>query len=59
MDVITETNQISLIRPSPYYWRVILDNPPLNLMTPEFVVEFRAIMTAIETDEQVRVESAG
>ncbi|HEX9606286.1 MAG TPA: enoyl-CoA hydratase/isomerase family protein [Gemmatimonadaceae bacterium] len=34
---------------------MIFDNPPLNLMGPEFVLEFREIMTAIETDEQVKV----
>jgi len=34
---------------------VIFDNPPLNLMGPEFVLEFREIMAAIETDEQVKV----
>jgi enoyl-CoA hydratase/carnithine racemase len=51
----TKTPQIRLSRPSPAYWRVTFDNPPLNLMGPEFVVEFGEIMTAIETDEQVRV----
>src|ERR1700726_5351000 len=40
---------------SPSCWRVIFDNPPLNLLGPEFVLEFRDIMTAIETDEQVKV----
>src|SRR5213076_2071308 len=47
--------QIRLNRPSPGYWRVTFDNPPLNLMGPEFVLELREIMTAIETDEQVKV----
>src|SRR3984885_8813680 len=40
---------------SPAYWRITFDNPPLNLMGPEFVLEFREIVTAVETDEQVRV----
>jgi enoyl-CoA hydratase/carnithine racemase len=47
--------QIKLTRPSPRYWRITFDNPPLNLMGPEFVLEFREIMTALETDEQLRV----
>jgi enoyl-CoA hydratase/carnithine racemase len=51
----TPRPQIRLNRHSPSCWRVIFDNPPLNLMGPEFVLEFREIMTAIETDEQVRV----
>jgi enoyl-CoA hydratase/carnithine racemase len=47
--------QVRLNRKSPTYWRVTFDNPPLNLMGPEFVLEFREIMSAIETDEQVKV----
>jgi enoyl-CoA hydratase/carnithine racemase len=50
-----KTAQIRLNRQSPSCWRVIFDNPPLNLMGPEFVLKFREIMTAIETDEQVKV----
>jgi enoyl-CoA hydratase/carnithine racemase len=34
---------------------VIFDNPPLNLMGPEFVLQFQKIMTEIENDEKVRV----
>ena len=49
------SQQIRLSRVSPACWRVAFDRPPLNLMGPEFVVEFSQIMTAIEQDEQVRV----
>jgi enoyl-CoA hydratase/carnithine racemase len=51
----TSAKQIRLSKASPAYWRVTFDNPPLNLMGPEFVVEFGKIVTAIEADEQVRV----
>jgi enoyl-CoA hydratase/carnithine racemase len=47
--------QIRVSKASPAYWRVTFDNPPLNLMGPEFVVQFDEIMTAIETDEQLKV----
>jgi enoyl-CoA hydratase/carnithine racemase len=50
-----KTAQIRLTRSSLAHWRITFDNPPLNLMGPEFVLEFREIMTALETDEQVRV----
>ena len=50
-----KAKQIRLSKTSPTCWRVTFDNPPLNLMGPEFVVEFDEIVTAIETDEQVRV----
>jgi enoyl-CoA hydratase/carnithine racemase len=32
-----------------------MNNPPLNLMGPEFVLQFREIMAAIESDEQLKV----
>jgi enoyl-CoA hydratase/carnithine racemase len=52
---VTKSPQIRLSKASPTYWRVTFDNPPLNLMGPEFVLEFREIMSAIETDENLRV----
>src|SRR5580658_9615285 len=47
--------QVRLNRVSPTYWRIIMNNPPLNLMGPEFVLQFREIMTAIDSDEQLKV----
>src|SRR6202167_1194710 len=55
MNVASSFSQVRMTRRSPSYCRVIFDNPPLNLMGPEFVLEFREIMTALETDEQVKV----
>ena len=55
MNAISKTAQIRLERVTPAYWRVIFQNPPLNLMGPQFVLEFRDIMTAIETDPHLRV----
>src|SRR5712692_1935319 len=51
----TSRPQVRLNRQSPSRWRVIFDNPPLNLMGPEFVLKFREILTALETDEQLKV----
>jgi enoyl-CoA hydratase/carnithine racemase len=51
----TPAKQIRVSKASPAYWRVTFDNPPLNLMGPQFVVEFGEIVTAIETDEHLRV----
>jgi enoyl-CoA hydratase/carnithine racemase len=55
VDAAAKTAQIRLTRSSPALWRVTFDNPPLNLISPEFVLEFREIMTALETDERVKV----
>jgi enoyl-CoA hydratase/carnithine racemase len=55
VNVTTKTAQLRLSRSSPAYWRITFDNPPLNVMGPQFVQEFREIMTAIEDDEQLKV----
>jgi enoyl-CoA hydratase/carnithine racemase len=47
--------QVRLTRELPAYCRVVFDNPPLNLMGPEFVVQFKKIMTELEADEHVKV----
>ena len=52
---VSGARQIRVSKASANYWRVTFDNPPLNLMGPAFLIEFAAIMTAIETDEQVKV----
>ena len=51
----TNAKQILLSKLSPACWQVTFNNPPLNLMGPEFLVEFDKIITAIETDEHLRV----
>lgn len=51
----TKAPQIRLARLSPACWRVTFDNPPLNLMGPQFVVEFGEIIKAIESDTEVGV----
>src|SRR5229473_6840399 len=55
MNSTSKVAQVRLIRQSPAYWRVVFDHPPLNLMGPEFVVQFKEIMTELEADEQVKV----
>ena len=46
--------QIRLDRRSPAYWRVTIDNPPINVMGPEMVKQFQGVMHALEADEDVR-----
>jgi enoyl-CoA hydratase/carnithine racemase len=47
--------RITHVRVTPAYRRLIIDNPPLNLMDPDLVLEFRNIVTMLENDEQVKV----
>ena len=51
----TKPQQIRVARRSPAYWRVTIDNPPINVMGPEMVREFQELINALEADEHVRV----
>ena len=42
-------------RRTPAYWRVTFDLPPLNIFGPETIPQLNEIITAIETDPQVKV----
>ena len=37
------------------YWKVILDNPPINLFDPEMSEEFQKLMAELEADEEVKI----
>jgi enoyl-CoA hydratase/carnithine racemase len=39
----------------PSYCRISFDNPPLNLMGSEFVLQIRDVVTELERDDQVKV----
>jgi enoyl-CoA hydratase/carnithine racemase len=47
--------QIRVARRSPAYWRVTIDNPPINVMGPEMVQQFQEVIGILEADEHVRV----
>src|ERR1700727_682092 len=47
--------QIRVTRRSTAYWRVTIDNPPINVMGPEMVQQFQEVINALEADEHVRV----
>src|SRR5947199_5068537 len=51
----TSRKQIQLTRRSPQYWRVTLDHPPLNIFGPTTIPQLNEVITAIETDEHVKV----
>jgi enoyl-CoA hydratase/carnithine racemase len=55
MHSTSKNAQVRLNRVTASHCRVVLDNAPLNLMGPEFVLQMREIVTALENDEQVKV----
>jgi enoyl-CoA hydratase/carnithine racemase len=55
MNAPTKPAQIRLARRSPAYWRITIDNPPINVMGPVMVQQFQEVIDALEADEHVRV----
>jgi enoyl-CoA hydratase/carnithine racemase len=55
MNAPAKPEQIRVTKRSPAYWRVTIDNPPINVMGPEMVKQFQEVIAALEADEQVRV----
>jgi enoyl-CoA hydratase/carnithine racemase len=52
---LAATRQVRLERRLPAYWRVTFDIPPLNIFGPETIPQLDEIITALQTDEQVKV----
>jgi enoyl-CoA hydratase/carnithine racemase len=46
---------VFLTKHSPEYWRVTFNHPPLNIFGPETIPQLNEIITALETDEHVKV----
>jgi enoyl-CoA hydratase/carnithine racemase len=55
MSEATATKQFLLTRRSPAYWRVTINHPPLNIFGPDSIPHLNEIITALETDEDVKV----
>jgi enoyl-CoA hydratase/carnithine racemase len=47
--------QLRVDRSTPQRWRVTFDHPPLNLIDPDTIRELDELVTALETDPDVRV----
>src|SRR5258707_10430958 len=55
MSSVANTRQIRFVRRTSSYWRVTFEKPPLNILGPETIPELNEIVTALETDEDVKV----
>jgi enoyl-CoA hydratase/carnithine racemase len=47
--------RVFLTKHSPAYWRVTLNNPPLNIFGPKTIPQLNKIITEIETDAELKV----
>jgi enoyl-CoA hydratase/carnithine racemase len=55
VNAATKPSQIRVTRRSAAYWRVSIDNPPINVMGPEMVRGFQEVIDAIEADDHLKV----
>jgi enoyl-CoA hydratase/carnithine racemase len=55
MSDLTNTRRIRLARTTPSYWRVTFDHPPLNIFGPDAIPQLNEVVTALETDADVKV----
>jgi len=55
MQATTTATQIRLTRRTPAYWRVTMDNPPINVMGPDTVRQFQEVIHALEADNDLKV----
>jgi len=55
MNATTKFPQLRTTKLSPAYWRVTIDNPPINVMGAAMVQQFQEVIAALETDEDVKV----
>jgi enoyl-CoA hydratase/carnithine racemase len=47
--------RVFLTKHSPAYWRVTLNNPPVNIFGPKTIPQLNEVITAIETDKELKV----
>jgi enoyl-CoA hydratase/carnithine racemase len=48
-------NRLTIVRQSPAYWRIVINNPPLNLFDPKMFAELNVLMDDIEKDADLKV----
>ncbi|ALV39987.1 enoyl-CoA hydratase [Pseudarthrobacter sulfonivorans] len=52
---MTTSNRLTVIHESPAYWRVLIDNPPINLWDPTMFAEMNVLMDDIENDADLKI----
>jgi enoyl-CoA hydratase/carnithine racemase len=52
---MSDINRLTILRQSPAYWRIVINNPPLNLFDPKMFAELNVLMDDIEKDNDLKV----
>ncbi|HEY5833411.1 enoyl-CoA hydratase/isomerase family protein [Streptomyces sp.] len=53
--MIDHSSLLRTVQVTPGYWRATIDNPPLNLLGPELLGAFTALIDQLEADPQAKV----
>jgi enoyl-CoA hydratase/carnithine racemase len=48
-------NRLTVAKVTPAYWRVVIENPPINLYDPEMFAELNVLMDTLDSDKDIRV----
>jgi enoyl-CoA hydratase/carnithine racemase len=48
-------DRLSIVRESKGYWRIVINNPPLNLFDPKMFAELNVLMDNVEKDPDLKV----
>jgi enoyl-CoA hydratase/carnithine racemase len=48
-------NRLTVSKVTPAYWRVVIENPPINLYDPEMFAELNVLMDTIDLDTDLKV----
>jgi hypothetical protein len=48
-------NRLTISKIMPAYWRVTINNPPINLYDPEMFAELNVLMDKIDADKELKV----
>ena len=55
LEKLSSAQQVRLERRLPSYWRVTFDIPPVSIFGPETIPQLNEVITAIETDKELKV----
>jgi enoyl-CoA hydratase/carnithine racemase len=48
-------NRLTIVRQSPAYWRVVINNPPLNMFDPKMFAELNVLLDSMDKDGDLKV----
>ncbi len=51
----TNKSQFKVSRVTPAYWRLTFDNPPINMLDPQTILELQDLVGRFETDPELKV----